>query len=314
MSAIKDTPTTFRVYYKLFINKNKQNKEAVECKIKDVEQTLYNLKSKLDETLQLYKDKYNIDLNAYDEFVNMIYINGELYNTVESILKKTNALNTDLYILYDYANSLKTLNTCNNELALYNKCISIKLKDYSEILRKYYTQVHKFMIIDGYGYSFSNNIGWICINRCVLKNNKPMLDFAATKKRKQEAKANGEKIYNRKEAEWCNERNILYDAVDCRVFKTNSYCYEIPLLNSKLKNGNSLKFAVSDYRHSSLRGKTNNQIIAECNNDVNAICDLQVDLKTKLTLADKADSGLYLNFNRNENNQSYAYREANRKS
>lgn len=95
---------------------------------------------------------------------------------------------------------------------------------------------------------------------------------------------------------------------------TNEYCYEIPLIASKMPNGNKLKLEISDYRHASLRGNTNDQLIELCNNDITKICELPIDLKTKVTLCDKTDKILYTKFIRNEGQQSINTPKANRKN
>ena len=58
----------------------------------------------------------------------------------------------------------------------------------------------------------------------------------------------------------------------------------------------SHEFTVADYRHQDIRGKTNQDLINECEGDVNKICELKIDLKTKLTLCDTVNKGLYINF------------------
>ena len=58
---------------------------------------------------------------------------------------------------------------------------------------------------------------------------------------------------------------------------------------------------------------TNQQIIDMCDNNINKICEMPLDVKTKLTLCNLVDKTLYLNFIRNENQQSYKFIEIDRK-
>ena len=139
-----------------------------------------------------------------------------------------------------------------------------------------------------------------------------MLDYAATKKKEKELIAKGERIYNKEEAEWCARNGLDYDGKDKRVFVCNEYCYQIPLINCKLPGNNNLKLEIGDYRHRSLRGKSNNEIIEMCNGDINKICELPLDLKTKVTLCDKADKILYTKFIRNENQKPITFVKTNR--
>lgn len=313
--SIKETPTNFRVYYKLFIEDYKQKLENALIEKEDLEEAVKTKYSTVSAWKDVYKKEFNIELDSYDEFVNNKYITGKFYKVAKGLLiNKQNdyELVTDLFNLFDLADTQKQLYDCESKIAFYKKCIALKLKDYTNILRTYYTEVHKKLILEGQGYSFSNNIGWICINRCIFDKKKPMLDYAATKKKEKELLEQGKRIYNKEEADWCLRNGLEYKAEDKRVFVYNEYCYQIPLINCKLTNGDKLKLEITDYRHKDLRGKTNDDIIKLCNNDIKKICELPLDLKTKLTLCDKADKILYTKFIRNEAQKPITFGKINR--
>lgn len=313
--SIKETPTNFRVYYRLFVEDNKQKLENALIEKEDLEEAVKTKYSTVSAWKDVYKKEFNIDLDSYDEFTNNKYITGRFYKVAKGLLiNKQNdyELVTDLFNLFDLADTQKQLHDCESKIAFYKKCIALKLKDYTNILRTYYTEVHKKLILEGQGYSFSNNIGWICINRCIFDKKKPMLDYAATKKKEKELLEQGKRIYNKEEADWCLRNGLEYKAEDKRVFVYNEYCYQIPLINCKLTNGDKLKLEITDYRHKDLRGKTNDDIIKLCNNDIKKICELPLDLKTKLTLCDKADKILYTKFIRNEAQKPITFGKINR--
>ena len=313
--SIKETPTNFRVYYRLFIEDNKQKLENALIEKENLEEAVKTKYSTVSAWKDVYKKEFNIDLDSYDEFTNNKYITGRFYKVAKgSLINKQNdyELVTDLFNLFDLADTQKQLHDCESNIAFYKKCIALKLKDYTNILRTYYTEVHKKLILEGQGYSFSNNIGWICINRCIFDKKKPMLDYAATKKKEKELLEQGKRIYNKEEADWCLRNGLEYKAEDKRVFVYNEYCYQIPLINCKLTNGDKLKLEITDYRHKDLRGKTNDDIIKLCNNDIKKICELPLDLKTKLTLCDKADKILYTKFIRNEAQKPITFGKINR--
>lgn len=315
--GIKEIPTNVKTYY---TNMREQTAEKVELAKEERDVLIekseeYNKEFK--KSINSYNDKFGINLEDYPEFVENKYIDGRLWKVAKGILfnKENNyELTGEAYSLYNYAELLKKINDINNQLKLYAKLLKLTLKQYTEILRTYYTQVHKELILNGNGYAFSNNIGWICVNRCVIRSAKKTIDFAATKKREAELRSQGKRIYNKEEAEWCQRNGIEYKAEDKRVFKNDEYCYEIPLIGCKLPNGDKLKLQISDYRHSSIRGKSNDTLIEECNNNTENICNLQIDLKTKLTLCDKADKILYTKFIRNEAQKSIAFTKANSKN
>ena len=313
--AIKETPANFRVYYKLFITDNKQKIEDT-IKLKEtLEEAVKEKHSNVSSWKEVYEKQFNVKLDNYIEFKKNKYSIGKFYKVAKGLLiNKQNdyELVSDLFNLFDLADTQKQIHDCETKIVFYTKCSNLTLKEYTEILRTYYTEVHKKLILDGYGYSFSNGIGWICVNRCVFNKRKPMLDYAATKKREKELIAQGKHIYNKEEADWCARNGIEYKAEDKRVFVCNEYCYQIPLISSKLPNGDSLKLEVTDYRHNSIRGKTNDELIEMCKGDIKKICELPLDLKTKVTLCDKADKILYTKFIRNENQKPITFSKTNR--
>lgn len=315
--AIKETPTNFRIYYKSMQDYYKSLKDEALAIKEDLITKIENKHKNIFNNIQIYKDNFGVDLNSYDEFVNNTYNTGHLLRVSKGMfINRSNnyELTAILYDLYNFARTQKELHDLNNDIIKYNKLINLTLKQYTEILKVYYTEVQKHLILKGEGYVFSNDIGWICINRCVIRKSKKLLDFAATRKRENELKKQGVRIYNKEEADWCRKNGIEYKAEDKRVFRKDEYCYEIPLIGCKLPNGTKFKLEITDYRHSSLRGKTNEQLSELANNKPKDICNLQIDMKTKLTLCDKADKILYTKFIRNENQESIAIRKANRKN
>lgn len=312
--AVKEIPTNIKQYYHLMRERTyKKLDDDIELKdcLENKAKVLYNdIKNNLD----VYKDKFNINLLNYDEFVLNKYSTGELYKDAKGLFlnrKDNYKMVSELYDLYGYANKLKDIYDLEKDILRCQKLLDIKFKEYTEILRTYYTEVHKQMILNGYGYSFGERIGWICINRVLASNKVKVLDFAATKKREAELKAQGKRIYNKEEAQWCAKHGIEYKAEDKRVFKNDEYFYEIPLIGCRLEGGSKLKLEVSDYRQRSVRGMTNDDLITKCNEDTNKICELPIDLKTKLTLCDKVDKILYTKFIRNETQKSIAFRKIN---
>ena len=315
--GIKETPTNFRVYYKNLKDKYTVLKEKLieEYNSKQQEEkVLYNdIKSNKD----IYIDNFKINLFDYEEFVDNKYINGSLYQKAKTLFinrKEHHTIVNSLFDLFRFAKKQKELYELEKQINLCNKVIQLSLKDYTELLKVYYTEIHKLMILKGYGYVFSGLLGWICINRCRIKKAKPHIDYAATKKRKLALIAEGKRLYNKDEAAWCEQNGIEYNAVDSRVYMHNEYCYEIPLIGCKLNNGRKLKLVISDYRGSNIRGKSNEDLAHMCNNNLNDICELPVDLKTKLTICDSVDKILYTNFIRNENQEPINATKTDRKN
>lgn len=315
--GIKETPTNFRVYYKSFKDEYTKLKEETIVKLEEFKSRNKRLYDVVSNCKDLYLNNYNINLDEYPEFTNNKYIDGRFHKVAKGAFINRSGnyeVIADLYDLFELANSITNIYNCETEIAKYESFIKLTLKEYTEILSKYYTEVHKRLILHGEGYSFGYSIGWIMINRCVLVNPRPHLDWKATKQRKQELLNEGKQLYDKNSAEWCKKNGIEYNPEEYRVYAKNEYCYEIPLISCKLNEGSKYKFTVTDYRHASIRGKTNDDLVKECNSDLIKICELPVDLRTKLNICDKINKHLYIKFVRNENQQPIATPKANRKN
>ena len=304
MVGIKETPTNFRVYYTSMRNAYTQKKEetielldSLYKKINDLHKTIYD-------DFTLNRKDYAINLDEYKEFKDNQYIDGHFLRVAKGIFINRDG-NHELigrnFDVYNLASKQKEIEDCKKTIDFCNKILNITLKEYNNLLKLYYTEVQKKLIIDGYGYVFAGMTGWICINRCHITKKTPHIDFKATKERKAKLLAEGKKIYNKEEAEWCKVNGIEYKAEDGRVFQNIDYVYEIPLLECKLPKGNSIKFKTADYRGTSVRGKRNEDLLKESNGDKNKICEYDVDIRTKLYLCLEADDTLYNKFIRNEN-------------
>lgn len=314
--AIKEIPTNFRVYYKSMRDAVRPKYEKA---VDDYEKGLLEEKALYDDIklrLVSYKDTYKFDLMSYKEFVDNTYINGEFFDAAKSLFlnKKKNYLATNpAYMIYKLARRQKDIYTLKHQIDMYEKMLDLSLDEYQQVLQAFYTEVHKKLIIDGYGYVFENPIGWTCINRCkVVEGKRKHLDYQATKLNKQKLVAEGKRLWNKDEAEYARSIGADYDGVDYRVYLKSEVCYEMPLIGCRLNTGEKYRLTPTFARRH-IKGKTNEQLIAECNHDLNKICELPVDVKLKLKLCLETDNILYLNFIRNEAQQSAHTPKANRK-
>lgn len=302
--VVKEIPVTLRTYYSNTKAAYTQMKaDAVEARnelIAGVKELHFEISNNID----TYKNEFGVNLLDYEEFVENKYSKGVFLKLAKGMFlnrKNNYVLVADLFNLLTLAKKQKQLYDIEKDIELYNKILDLNFKQYTEILRIFYTEVHKHMILKGEGYAFEGTLGWTCINRCHLEKVKPHIDYKATKERKAELLAQGKRIYNKEEAEWCRANGFEYNAEDGRVFQKLEYVYEIPLLDCKLPNGRKYKLVSADYRSREIRGLHNDELIEKCNRDTTKICELPLDLRTKLTLCNEVDKMLYLNFIRNEN-------------
>ena len=315
--GIKETPTNFRTYYKTMRDSIRPKyEEAIDKYEKDILE-VKALHSELMQFAKEYKSKYKFDFTKYPELMNNTYIDGKFYNDAKGLFinKKDNyTATTSLYKLYNFARKQKNLYELQHQIHILEQMLDITLNQYKDILEAFYNEVHKKLIIDGYGYVLENPMGWICINRCkIVQGRRKMLDFQATKANKARLLAEGKRLWNKEEAMYAASVGIEYKGVDYRVYKDNEVCYEIPLINCRVLKGEKIKFEPTARRRYTI-GKTDNSMIADCNYDLNKICELPLDIPRKLKLCIKTNDILYLNFIRNESQQSVKTPKANRKN
>lgn len=300
---IKETPTTISMYYQSLMQAYTEKKESKEKELQPIKEDIASLHSDVKLNMPFYYTTYDVQLYDYPEFMENRYIDGTFLSKAKQVYFNKhdgNKLVTEGLNLYTLALKQKDAAKIEKEIELYDKVLNLSKKEHREILQKFYQEVHKHLIMNGEGYVFEGCLGWICINRCHLINPRTTIDYTATRKKKEQLLAEGKRLYNKEEAEWCKRNNIEYNGVDGRVYSNHEYVYEIPLINCRLPNGRSFKLEPTDYRAYKVRGKTNQDLIEECNHDVDKICELPVDIKTKLTMSVEVDKMLYLNFIRNE--------------
>ena len=302
--GIKETPTNFRVYYTCMKDYYNKQKDELNNLINDNTSEITQLKSEILEKELAYKKEYDIVLSDYQEFVDNNYIDGTFYSVTKKRFESTatkDRIDYSLWNIYHLADLQRDIYKMKRLIEFYDKLTSLTIRQYTEILRVYYTEVQRQMILNGAGYVFEGNLGWICINRCKIDKQRTHIDFSKTKKKKAEILANGGKLYNKEEAEWCKVNGIEYNGQDGRVFLRNEYCYEIPLLDCHIPHGSKIRFVSADYRGNKLRGKTNEDLLKEADYNTEYLCKLPLDIRTKLNLCVIADKTLYSKFIRNEN-------------
>ena len=316
MAGIKETPTNFRVYYtSMRTAYTQKHEEAIKLRrdLQNIINDLYfDVKSEYDSN-----PNPHIKLIDYEEYRNNKYINGELLRVAKGYLinKGDNyELIASRSNLYKLAKTQKELYILEENIKLYKKLLDLSLGEYTDLLKTYYNKVHEKMIVDGYGYVFGERIGWTCINRCHVKKTKQRIDYKATKENKAKLLSEGKRLYNKEEANWCLANGIEYDGVDGRVYQNIDYVYEIPLIGCTLKYGANQKLTTSNFVGRKVRGKSADELIELCNYDKVKICQLDVDIRTKLDLCLKIDKILYTKFIRNENQEPSISAKTSRKS
>lgn len=255
---------------------------------------------------------YSINLITYDkEWLNKEYNSSEtLYNKAIKLLN--NGIENDsrvaLIQLVKYCNLLRVENKYNKLISLAKVRKNMKFGIYSKYVVNYYNKVHK-TVLEGMGYKFSNGIGTYCINHWKISKDKAnktkRIDFAATNLRKKELLAQGITLYDDKMAAWYEARKIPYNAVDYRVYKNESSFYEFTFIKSDIFTSSSIDYQRTEYVSSKYRGMSYTQMADKLCNTLDAIYNLQVDIKYKLNILLYKDPNKYLNFIRNAEQCKY---------
>lgn len=310
---IKESPIGWREYYTKVKKDYSKKLDEVREKLKVVglkESGFYNT---VLSNAKLYKDKFNIDVFQYEEFVKNEYIDGKFLKVTKGMFLNRNnnyELTTDLYNIYTLATLQKDVFDIFKEIEVAKKIADISMDEYRQIVKAFYTEVQRQMIMEGKGYVFEGFLGWTCINRCKAVQPKATIDYVKTKQKEEEVRAAGLTVWRKEEEDWCKANGLEYNAVDCRVFRYPEAMYEIPLLGCKLPDGTQYKLEISDYRDNKYRGKTLDDIAESCNNNIEEICKANCDMRMKLNMSLKIDKTLYTKYIRNENQQPLKARKA----
>lgn len=299
-------------YYLQFIHDAKVDavryKEKLDITVDAKNNVREYIATKIDEV----KESFNIDLNKYEkEWINSEYNTNEaLYNVCIKLLNSLDEHSNKILLLQviKYCNLLRTEYRCRRAIELTNTRKNLRFIDYRKHITNYYNSVHK-CVLQGMGYKFSNGIGTFVCNHWKLdKNkmkNKPRLDYKATQEKKKELLAKGVKLYDDKEAAWYAARKIPYDAVDYRVYRTNTSWYEFTFIKSQIAKSGCYDYKHTEYIATKYRGMSYTDMAEKLCKTEEDIYKLQVDIKYKLNILLYKDPTKYLNFVRNASQCKY---------
>lgn len=305
---------TIKEYYLKFIRD--ASKDIIEYNtqlntIAEMKEQVYNY---IIDNADFYSDNYNINLKNYEcEIINKCYNpSSTLYNKVIKLsnIEENNNNRIKLLQIVKYCNIIRRIYEYDRLIILADKRKNMPFKEYRRIVINYYNKVHR-CVLSGMGYKFNYGIGVFCINRWTMDADrmarKKKLDFAATSARKKELLAQGIKIYNDCEAAWYKARGLPYNGVDYRVYKTETYFYEIGFINSTILSRGATEFKHTEYISSKYRGLSYSDMANHCK-DLEDISNFQVDIRYKLNMFLHKYPTKYLTFIRNADQNKYKYR------
>lgn len=204
-----------------------------------------------------------------------------------------------LILLIKYCSIITNIRDTTNQLKLAEKKRDLSFSDYRQYVVTYYAKVHKFLL-EGKAYRYNAGIGTLYINRVQIKGEGKKIDFHKTKLRKEELIKQGAKIYNKQEAEKALFLGIPYDGVDYRVWLRAPAYYSLRFIHSKYFKS-IYDFQPISYIHQKYRDYNQDQLAFEICRNNEDIYDLQIDLRTKITIYLKRNPERYINFIRDYN-------------
>ena len=304
--------TKIKDYYLQFI----YNAKTDILKYKEQLKTTQNIKEELYKHLEdnkiILKDSFGINLDVIEiEWINKQY-NPKLYlYNIAIVLLKETINHPDRIILLQlikYCNILRNEYRYNTLIDIANKRKNIKFNVYQKYVNKYYIAVHK-CVLNGMGYKFGYGIGTYIINHWKMEKERMIknkrIDYAATNARKKELLEKGIKLYDDKEAAWYAARNIPYNAVDYRVYRTETNWYEFTFIKSEIFKSNNLEYQRTEYVSSKLRGMSYTTMAEKLCKTEEDIYNLPVDIKYKLNILLYKNPNKYLNYIRNAEQCKY---------
>ena len=159
-------------YSELKIDYNKKLSEAMDL-LAASKDKLEHARRKIENHADEYKIRLDTNLSDYNEWKENKYIDGTLQAKSAFIFRNRKDDKDDILVkaFVKYTALLKTIATCEKNIEVYYKILSLDLKAFRQICRIYYYEVQHQLIANGYGYKLAGRLGWVCINRVKNTNN-----------------------------------------------------------------------------------------------------------------------------------------------
>ena len=243
------------------------------------------------------RDYFKITISNNINYINL----GEQLN--KEFRKNDNPNRRELLILLiKYCSIITNIKDTIAALNIANKKQNLSFSDYRQYVVTYYAKVHKFLL-QGKAYRYNAGIGTLYVDRTQIKGEGKKIDFHKTKLRKEELLKQGVKLYNKQDAEKALFLGLPYDGVDYRVWLRAPAYYSLKFIHSKYFK-KEYDFIPVSYIHQKYRDYNQDQLAFEiCENDED-IYNLQIDLRTKITIYLKRNPERYINFIRDYNNET----------
>jgi hypothetical protein len=309
--AVKETPVKVFTYYKILHELYSNKYETLKNKIDILTNSIIVNKRVVNSNYIKANKKFHVKLENYKEFVNNEYYNGELEDVAKVLFDKSDE-DTKVFCiaLVKFATNIKLVAELNARCKLYKQIASLTRNDFTTLLKKYYNEVQRYILLEGYAYKLNETAGYLFVNKIRNSKKSRKVDFNKTNKRKAEVLAAGGEIYDKKKAEYFANHGLEYNGIDCRVYRDDpDFIYEFCNTYGKIHD---VRFESSDSRNGELRNKSNEDLIKEANGDVNYILNLDLDIRQKMIILVQMDKTLDIKYKRNDNYETIKCSSPNR--
>ena len=151
MVAIKDKPTGLHDYY---LNVRDEYNRIKEVANLENDKLIEEIKLKRDDVLP-YVNSFKLPIIDYPEFQQNKYINGRLVNAAIGLYtdrRNDGEMKGRCFKLLSLAKAQEKYYNNLQAIRKAEKILALTYRQYCNILRTFYYEVHKQMILNGYGY------------------------------------------------------------------------------------------------------------------------------------------------------------------
>jgi hypothetical protein len=296
---INESPSNYWSYYKSWQKANDLKRNAGERELERLTKKVIVEREEIKSNLDLYKERYKLNLMDYPEFVDRKHTTGALYRTAKTLFMnraENHELVAELYDLFVFTKHLKRIAELPAELSFYDRCLALSVKAYRDILKAYYLEVQKKLILEAGGYRFSHDIGLVAIHRVKVTNPHKKLNYGATMLKKRQMIAEGRHLWNKEEAEWCEKNHLPYNGEDYRVFLDAPFVYKLTLYDCRLPNGRLVRFRHANSTPRKFQNISPEDLAQHFDNSLEKICESELCFRQKILVCDKADPTMYAKF------------------
>lgn len=311
--------TDINSYFKEYKEGAQDELDKLEVKLTEAKTMAGTAKLRIDKDIKFINKAFQINLSDEEVYIKNAYIEDNNFIKYITKLYKSKDFTKDerisLAYIIRWIKCLERIHKYNQKAEIVRRRAKMTFKQYKEYVKRFYTQVQA-EVLDGNAYRYSHGVGDLTIARVKNtkgKNYKGKINYAETRRRKQEIIDAGKIPYDAKEAKRCEILGKPYNGVSYIVYLNEPYFYQFYLANMMLSGHKLMKFTRTDYRGKSIRGVTDDELSIICKTEEDVL-NLDADMGVKLKQLLRLNPSIYIKFIRDEEQSAFKHRETFRKN